>query len=91
LVGRPQRNQRIKKRKLTWKQFERYFCKAYLFEKYYDEKIKEFSELNMGKLTLEAHAKRLMELLRYVPYLKDEKEINASFSQWVTTVIPRLN
>jgi hypothetical protein len=64
----------IKERKFTWKQFERYFFKAYLFEKYYDDKIKEFYELKMGKLTLEAYAKQFMELLRYVPYLKDEKE-----------------
>jgi hypothetical protein len=28
----------------------------------------------MGKLTLEAYEKQFMELLRYVPYLKDKKE-----------------
>jgi hypothetical protein len=48
---------RIKERKLTWKQFERYFFKAYLFEKYYDDKIKELYELKMGQLTLEVYAK----------------------------------
>jgi hypothetical protein len=66
---------RIKVIKLTSKQFERHFCKAYLPEKFYDDMIKEFYELNMGKLTLEAYAKRFMELLRYVPYLREEKEM----------------
>jgi hypothetical protein len=59
---------------LTWNHFERYFRKAYLSEKYYDNKIKEFYDHKMGKLTLDANEKWFMELLRYVPYLKDEKE-----------------
>jgi hypothetical protein len=59
---------------MTWKQFEKYFRKAYLSEKYYDGKIKEFHEHKLGKLTMDAYAKRFLELLRYVPYLKDEKE-----------------
>jgi hypothetical protein len=33
----------------------------------------------MGKLTLEAYEKRFMELLRYAPYLKDEKEMIQCF------------
>lgn len=64
----------IKESKLTWKQFERHFCKAYLSKKYYDEKIKELYALKMGQRTLDVYAKIFMELLRYVPYLKDEKE-----------------
>jgi hypothetical protein len=63
----------LKERKLTWKQFEKYFRKAYLSEKYYDEKIKEFHELKLGQLTMDAYAKRFMDLLRYVPYLNIEK------------------
>jgi hypothetical protein len=55
------------------KQFEKYFMKAYLSEKYYDGKIKYFHEYKLGKLTMDAYAKRFLELLRYVPYLKDEK------------------
>ena len=64
----------LKETKLTWKQFEKYFRKAYLPEKYYDEKIKEFHEHKLGKLTMDSYAKNFIELLRYFPYLKYEKE-----------------
>jgi hypothetical protein len=38
----------LKESKLTWRQFEKYFCKSYLSEKYYDDKIKELCELKLG-------------------------------------------
>jgi hypothetical protein len=50
---------RMKKRKLNLKQFVRYFCKDYLSGKYYDEEIKEFFVLKVGKLTLDMYEKRL--------------------------------
>jgi hypothetical protein len=53
--------------------FEKYFYKYYLSKRYYDEKIKEFHELKLGQLTMDAYAKRFLELLRYVPYLKDAR------------------
>jgi hypothetical protein len=34
----------LEERKMNWKQFEKHFRKAYLSEKYYDGKIKEFHE-----------------------------------------------
>jgi hypothetical protein len=46
--------------------------------KYYDDKIKEFHEHKLGRLTMDAYAKRFMELM-YVPYLKDEKNIVQHF------------
>jgi hypothetical protein len=63
----------LKESRLTWKQFERYFKKAYLLEKYFDYKIKEFHEHKLGQLIMDAYAKRFKELMSYVPYLKDEK------------------
>jgi hypothetical protein len=63
----------FKESKLIWKQLEKYFRKAYLLEKYYDGKIKEFHKHKLGKLTMDAYAKRFLELLRYTPYLRDEK------------------
>jgi hypothetical protein len=38
------------------------------------KKIKEFQEHKLIQLTMDTYAKRFMELLRCVPYLKDEKE-----------------
>jgi hypothetical protein len=59
---------------LSWERFERYFRKKYLSEKYFDEKTKEFYELKLGQLTVEEYVNRFLELLRYVPYIKEEKE-----------------
>ena len=44
-----------------------------MLERYYDSKAKEFYELKMGSMTDEEYTTKFMELLRYVPYLKDEK------------------
>ena len=34
---------------------------------------KEFYELQMGSMTYDEYTSRFLELLRYVPYLKEEK------------------
>jgi hypothetical protein len=41
--------------------------------KYHDGKIKEFHGHKLEQLTMDEYVKRFMELLRYVPYIKDEK------------------
>jgi hypothetical protein len=58
---------------LSWKQFEKYFKKKYLLEKYFDGKTKEFYELKLGQLTIDEYIKKILELMRYVPYIKYEK------------------
>jgi hypothetical protein len=58
---------------LSWKQFEKYFWKKYLSEKYFDEKAKEFYELKLGQITIEEYVNKFLNLLRYVPYIKEEK------------------
>jgi hypothetical protein len=58
---------------LSWKQFEKYFRKKYLSERYFDEKAKEFYELKLGQLTIEEYVNKFLDLLRYVPYIKAEK------------------
>ena len=64
----------IKTNGLGWHEFKRLFKKRYLAEKYYDGKAKEFYELKMDSMIDEKYMTMLMELLRYVPYLKDEKK-----------------
>ena len=39
-----------------------------------DGKTKEFYELRLGQLTIDEFVNKFLELLRYVPYIKDEKE-----------------
>jgi hypothetical protein len=58
---------------LSWKQFEKYFNNKYVSEKYFDGKNKEFYELKLGQLTIDEYINKLLELIRYVPYIKDEK------------------
>ena len=40
---------------------------------YYDDKIKEFHEMKLGKLTMKEYADKSLELLRYVRYIKNDK------------------
>jgi len=42
-----------------------------LFERYYDDRAKEFYELQMGAMKNEEYTHRFLELLRYVPYLRE--------------------
>ena len=58
---------------LSWHEFKRFFQKKYLLERYYDRKSKDLYELKMGSMTDEEYTTKFLELLRYVPYLKDEK------------------
>ena len=48
--------------------------KKYFSERYYGRKAKEFNELKMGSMIDEEYMTKLLELLRHVPYLNDEKE-----------------
>ena len=59
---------------LSWERSEKYFRKKYLSEKYFDEKSKEFYEHKLGQRTIEEYVSRFLELLRYIPYIKEEKE-----------------
>jgi hypothetical protein len=42
-------------------------------EKYMDGKTKGLYELRLGQLTINEYVNKFLELLRYVPYIKDEK------------------
>ena len=55
-------------------EFERPKNYKYLSEMYYGDTTKEFYELQMGFMTDDVYTSRFIELLRYVSYLKDEKE-----------------
>jgi hypothetical protein len=63
----------VHEKELSWKQFNKYFRKQYLLEKYMDGKTKEFYELRLGQFTIDEYVNKFLKLLRYVPYIKDEK------------------
>ena len=62
---------KINEIQIVWKQFQKYFKQKYLFDRYYDDKIKEFHELRLGQQTMEEYANKFFELLRYFIYIKD--------------------
>jgi hypothetical protein len=63
----------IHEKELSWKQFEKHFKKKYLSERYDDENTKVFYELKLGQVTIDEYINKFLELMRYVPYIKDEK------------------
>ena len=63
----------IQEEYFTLDEFEKRFKEKYLSERFYDDRAKEFYELQMGSMTDDEYTNRFFELLRYVPYLKDEK------------------
>jgi hypothetical protein len=63
----------IHEKDLSWKKNDKYFKKKYLSAKYFDGKTNEFYELKLGQLTIEEYINKFLELIRYVPYIKDEK------------------
>ena len=62
----------IKEKSVTWREFKKYLEKKYLAKRYYDKKMKEFFELNLGSTTIDEYERRFLELLKYVPFIKDE-------------------
>ena len=87
----------IKIEELSWHEFKRLFRKNYLYDRYYDGETKDFYELNMGFMTVEEYMTEFLELLSYVPYLKDEKTkvqkfasgFHLAFKDWIEYDEPR--
>ena len=42
-------------------------------ERLFDRKVKEFHDLHMGSMTMDAFINIFLDLLHYIPYIKDEK------------------
>ena len=45
----------------------------FLSEQYYEERAKEFYELKLGSMSVKELSNKFLSLLRYVPYIIDEK------------------
>jgi hypothetical protein len=64
--------QNIREKDTIWKKFKGYFEKKYLTKRYYDRKMKECFELKLGSMTIDEYERSFLELLKYVPFIKDE-------------------
>ena len=65
--------QHIYERRVTWREFKRYFQKKYLTKRYYDKKMKEFFKLKLGSMMIDEYERKLLDILKYVSFIKDEK------------------
>ena len=60
-------------KEIRWSNFHRIFQEKYMSKIFFDRKVKEFQELRMGLMTINAFINIFLDLLHYVPYTKDEK------------------
>ena len=42
-------------------------------KRFFDKKVKEFHELRMGSMTMDDFIKIFLDLLHYLPYIKDKR------------------
>ena len=66
----------MKENYLTWRVFKNYFKRRFLFEQYYEDRDKEFYDLKLGSISMKELNNKLLSLLRYIPYIIDEKPKN---------------
>lgn len=58
---------------LTWNEFKRLLKWKYPSERYFDDREKEFYELKMGSRIDDEYTTKFLDLLKYVPYLNEDK------------------
>ena len=63
---------KYKLREIRLKNFRKIFQEKYMSKRFFDSKVREFHELHMGSMTMAAFINRFLDLLHYVPYIKEE-------------------
>ena len=63
----------IRENRFSWRIFEKCFREKYLPKRYYNNKAKNFYEHKFRKLSVDEYTARLLELLMYLPYIRDVK------------------
>jgi len=64
--------------------FKEYFKVKYLTKRFYDEKAKEFHDLQLGQMSMDEFITKFTSLLRYVLYILKEK---AKVQQFITSLL----
>ena len=67
------RVKKLKEKYVTQRIFKKYFKRKFLSKQYYEERAKEFYELRLGSMSMKELSIQFSSLLRYVPYIIDEK------------------
>jgi hypothetical protein len=73
----------LKEKRMKWSQFNKYFKKQYLSEIYYARKTKKFYELWLRQMSMDDLINNFLDLLRFVPYIKEAKVKIQSFLSWL--------
>ena len=60
-------------REIRWDTFQNIFQEKYMSERFFDLKLKQFHELCMEYMTMGMFINIFLDLLHYVPYIKEEK------------------
>ena len=63
----------LKEKNLEWWEFKKFFKKKYFLESYYERKTKEFYGLKLDQMTMEDLINKFLYMLRFLPYIKEEK------------------
>ena len=74
----------IREKNINWSTFKKYFKNKFLSEHYYEERAKEFYELKLGTMNMKELNSKFLSLLRYIPYIVDEKPK----VQWFLSYLP---
>ena len=53
--------------------FKKCFQEKYTSKSFFDKKVKEFNKLCMGSVTMDVFINIFIDMLHYVPYIKEEK------------------
>ena len=82
----------IREKNINWSTFKKYFKNKFLSKQYYEERAKEFYELKLGTMNMKELNSKFLSLLRYVPYIVDEKpKVQHFFSSEVNVCLVRVN
>ena len=63
----------LKEKYLNWRVFKKYYKRRFLSEQHYEDRAKEFYDLKLGPMSMKELSNKFLSLLRYVPYIIDEK------------------
>ena len=55
---------------IRWSNFHKIFQEKYMSKRFFDRIVKEFHELRMGSMTMDAFINRFLDLLNYLQYIK---------------------
>ena len=58
---------------MEWSESKKLFKKQYFSESYYEKNTKEFYELKLDQMTMEDLINKFLDMLQFVPYIKEEK------------------